>query len=301
MGLLTLKCISEDGRKKKKKLSSPTGTKSHKGKPSPFANKFEFELTYNLICLKDNNHVDSPSPTAGRSRGDGRPSAKLPRQGHAKTTEKAKSNGGKRNEVSHSIQTCVIIESIRIDPQKDVVAAHRAKSQTSKAPTLARLETSREVHENDSSSSSDSEVESDQAGKGRNKKRKEGHSYKKYKAGKKKGKKGKRLEKGAKARPDQIAFYKGDTKTILNQVKSHLRVYLATVNPFPPIDRVLRVVRKAFPKACDDVLGHIDGGDAFAFCLRDCYLTFSAAKRPKLDSDMEKMVSAKLSACHHCL
>lgn len=139
---------------------------------------------------------------------------------------------------------------------------------------LARLEKSRRGHEDDSdssssSSSSESESDSDQAQKRGHKKKR---SHKTIKVGKKKSKKGKRLRKGDEARPDQIAFYKGHTRTILEKVKSTLRIHLATVNPFSTVEQVLRVVRKAFPKARDEVLDHVDGGDVFmSFRLSDHY------------------------------
>ncbi len=98
----------------------------------------------------------------------------------------------------------------------------------------------------------------------KNKKR---HSLGKTHVKVKKDKKMKRTGKRDKARPDQIAFYKGDTKAILNKMKSILRVHLATVNSFPSIEQVLRVVRKAFPKVCKDILGRGDGGALFNFHL----------------------------------
>ncbi len=144
------------------------------------------------------------------------------------------------------------------------MATHRAKSRNSTAPTLVRLAASRRAHENDTTSSSDSEVDSDQARNGKNKKR---NSHEKSKAKGKKSKKEERMGKGKadKPCPDQIVFYKGDTRTILENVKLALRVFLATVNAFPTVEQLLRVVRKAFPKACKDVIGHFDGGDMFMF------------------------------------
>ena len=62
---------------------------------------------------------------------------------------------------------------------------------------------------------------------------------------------------------DQMAFYKGQTRVILNQVKAKLRVFFATVNLFPTVEQLLRFIRKTFPLVCAEVLGEGQDGKQY--------------------------------------
>ena len=110
---------------------------------------------------------------------------------------------------------------------------------------------------------------------------------------KRKGRKGK-IEKSA--RPDKIAFYRGDIRSILNHLKWRLRVYLATVEPFPAVDQVLRFVRKQFPLVSKDVLGRHEGTIRLVNSGPSSCSVCVQGKLPKLTEDMEKMVGESGSA-----
>ncbi len=55
-------------------------------------------------------------------------------------------------------------------------------------------------------------------------------------------------------RPDQIGYYTGETRTILETAKSLIRVFLASVDLYPEAGQTKHICLSAFTEACDDVL-----------------------------------------------
>lgn len=59
----------------------------------------------------------------------------------------------------------------------------------------------------------------------------------------------------SKKKPDQIGYYSGDTRAILERAKSLVRIYLATVDLFPDPEDSKNIAISIFDESCRDVLG----------------------------------------------
>lgn len=140
---------------------------------------------------------------------------------------------------------------------------HRAKPSRNalRLPSLQQLKTCRKSQESSSESESDSSDSSDSSSSGSDHRK-----SKKHKAGKRKNeskskankrdKKSKKHKKSKEKGPDKLTFYTGDTRRILRLVVGELKVYFVTVNPFPDVREILKIVRKAYPQACSGILGN---------------------------------------------
>lgn len=56
-------------------------------------------------------------------------------------------------------------------------------------------------------------------------------------------------------RPEQIGYYEGEARQILDRAKTNVRLYLATVDLFPDIDDIRELTQTVYNDACIDVLG----------------------------------------------
>lgn len=61
--------------------------------------------------------------------------------------------------------------------------------------------------------------------------------------------------KSAGKKSDQIGFYNGETRTILENAKHMIRIYLATDDLYPSVADIHELVSAVFDEACVNVLG----------------------------------------------
>lgn len=67
---------------------------------------------------------------------------------------------------------------------------------------------------------------------------------------------------------DQIGFYSGDIRAILERAKSLVRIYLATVDLFPTPEEAKNVVDSVYDESCGDIMSRRRKGKPQLFPLQ---------------------------------